>query len=320
LPTLAKTTRNGHEQPARYAEFRVITRTFFPGCAVLTMVLAGAFAGATPTNATQAGAARADATPADTAALWQSLVASGVRAASARDFAGSEELLLKALRVAGTFPPGDPRTGTTSNTLGLVYKEEKKYSEAEKTFGQALGILQKAYGPDSLDVGNVNFNIASVLLSEGRYEESLPYIEKSRTVYDRILGPESLKSASTLCMVGVAYRNLKKFDEAEAPLKQCADMREASGGMQNADLADALYNLALVYEHQGKYALADPRLKLAEKIRELTYGVTSPEFAEALEAHAALLKLMGRDQEAKRDEAMAAAVRGGGRSQGNKAK
>ncbi len=275
------------------------------------MVLATALGGTAQTKATQA-----PKTVVEPTALWQSLVAGGIQAAGAKDFASSEELLLNALKVTATFPSGDPRTGTTFNTLGLVYREEKKYAESEKAFTQAMGILQKAYGPDSLDVGNVNFNIASVLMVEGHYEEALPHIEKSRIVYDKILGPESLKSASTLCMVGEAYRNLKKFNEAEAPLKRCADMREASGGVENADLADALYNLALVYEHQGKYALADPRLKLAEKIRELTFGVTSPEFAEVLEAHAALLKLMGRDQEAQRDEAMAMAVR----NHGSKAK
>ena len=246
---------------------------------------------------------------ADSEADWQKLVLSGIQAAGAGNFANSEASLLKATQLAEHFPPGDPRTGTTLNTLGLVYKEEKKYGDAEKTFQQALGILEKAYGPTSLDVGNVSFNIAAVLLADGHFDTAVPYIERSRAVYEKILGADSLKTASTYCMIGEAYRNLKRFSEAEGPLKQCADMREESGGVDNPDLADALYNLALVFEHQGKYALADPRLKMAEKIRELKFGVTSPEFAEALEAHAALLRLMNRDAEAARDEAMLAAIR-----------
>ena len=86
-------------------------------------------------------------------------------------------------------------------------------------------------------------------------------------------------------------------------------MREASGGMQNPELASALYNLAKVYIQQGRFALAEPELKLAAKIRELKLGVTSPEFAEALEAHASLLKSLGREPEAKREEIMAEAIR-----------
>jgi len=46
-----------------------------------------------------------------------------------------------------------------------------------------------------------------------------------------------------------------------------------------------------------------------EKIRENTAGVTSAQFADALEAHAALLRMMGRGQDAEKDESMAGAVR-----------
>jgi hypothetical protein len=55
--------------------------------------------------------------------------------------------------------------------------------------------------------------------------------------------------------------------------------------------------------------LAEPRLRLAAKIRELALGVTSPQFAEALEAHSAILKAMGRNDEAKKEDALVASVR-----------
>ncbi len=67
----------------------------------------------------------------------------GIKAANAKDFKSSEEALLKALQLAGSFPAGDPRIGTIWNTLGLVYKEEKKYSEAQKAFEKALGVMEK---------------------------------------------------------------------------------------------------------------------------------------------------------------------------------
>ena len=284
-------------------------RTFPWRFIVLALVLSTAQA-QPPVAAPAAAQGKPQPQVVDSGVLWQSLVMGGLKAAGVKDYKSSEELLLKASQLAGQFPAGDPRSGTTLNTLGLVYREEKKNADAEKAFDKALALLERAYGPDSLDVGNVNYNIASMMMADGRYENALSYIQKSRIVYEKILGAQSLKSASTLCMIGVAYRNLKRFGEAEAPLKQCADMREASGGVDNPELAEALFNLALVYQHQGKYALADPRLKLAAKIRELTLGVTSPEFAEALEAHAALLRLMGRDADAGHDEALATAIRG----------
>lgn len=240
---------------------------------------------------------------------WRNSFAAAVRSIALKDPQKTEQLFQQAMQATSKFPAGDPKTGMTLNTLGLYYKEERKFGEAGKAFQQALGIFEKAYGPDSVDVGNVSFNIASVLTSQGQYDGALPYLNRSHAVYAKLFGEESLKAVSVLCQEGVAYRTLKKYDQAEQPLKECANMRESSGGVENADLAEALYNLALVYIHQGKFALADPRLKMAEKIRELTLGVMSTEFAEVLEAHGALLRQMGRDKEAERDETLAAAIR-----------
>jgi tetratricopeptide (TPR) repeat protein len=245
----------------------------------------------------------------DPDAVWKGMFAAAVRASGARDFAAAEDILTKAVTETQRFPPGDARQGLTLNTLGLVYKEEKKYAEAEKAFRKAIDILEKAYGPETIDFGNVNFNLAGVLIAEGHWESALPLIQASQTIYRKILGDDSLKVASTLCMTGEVYLNLKKYYLAEEPLKHCADSREASGGMQNAEFADALSQLGLVYVAEGKYALADPVFKLVEKIREVTAGITSIEFAEALETHAALLRTMGRVQDADRDATMAAAVR-----------
>lgn len=240
---------------------------------------------------------------------WRDTIAAAVVAARDHNLAKAEQLFQQAGQIAEHFGAGDARNGTTQNSLGLVYKEEKKWAEAEKSFTRAYAILEKAYGGDSLDVGNVSYNIASVMLAQGHYDAAVPYIQKCRVIYEKVLGKTSLKTASVLCMSGQVYLGQKKYADAESALKECADLRESTGGVDNPNLAEALYNLGLVYEREGKFALADTRLKLAEKIREVTFGVTSPEFAEALEAHAALLKQMGRDKDAAHDEAMAAAIR-----------
>jgi tetratricopeptide (TPR) repeat protein len=248
-------------------------------------------------------------TSGDPGAAWNALVTNGLNAITVKDYPKAEEQLLKAIQVTGEFPAGDRRTGTTWNTLGLVYREEKKYPDAQRVFVKALVIFELAGGADSLDVGNVEFNIASVLMAEGRYDNAMPYIQKSQPIYLKILGPQSLKVASVLCMAGEVYRYEKKFQAAEAPLKQCADSREAAEGIESADFGDALYSLGLVYAQEGRYALADSTLRLTAKIRELRLGVTSPEFADALEARAGVLKSMNREPEAAREDAMAAAIR-----------
>jgi tetratricopeptide (TPR) repeat protein len=245
----------------------------------------------------------------DSDEAWKNLVMQALYSAGANDLAKSEQLFQRALREAERFGPSDPRTGTTLNSLGLVYKGQKRYGEAEATFLKSLAVLEKAYGFDSIDVANVNFNVASVMAEEGKQVASMPHLEKCLATYRRQLGGQSLKSASVLCMIGDAYRAGRSWAQAEGPLKQCAEIREANGGMVNGELADALFSLAQVLEKEGKYALADPRYRLAEKIREKTQGIMSPGFADVLEAHAALLRAMGREADANKDAALAGAVR-----------
>src|SRR4051812_11047031 len=84
---------------------------------------------------------------------WKDLVMSGLYAAGEKDNVKAEQQLLKALKEAEHFGAGDVRVGTTLNSLGLVYRAQKKLAEAESAFRRSLTILDNTYGPDSIDVG-----------------------------------------------------------------------------------------------------------------------------------------------------------------------
>jgi tetratricopeptide (TPR) repeat protein len=239
---------------------------------------------------------------------WKALVLQALDAAGKNDYAKAEQSFLKALREAEAFGPQDSRVGTTLNSLGLVYRAEHKYSEAEGAYRRGLAIIEHTY-PNSIDVANVNFNIATIMFDEGHEAGALPTIERALSIYEKLLGPASLKTAATLCLQGDAYRLTRRYAEAEGPLRRCAEIREKDSGLSNAELADAIQSLARVFAAEGKASAAEARYKLVEKIRETTAGITSPLLAEAMEEHAAILKSMARDQEAEKLTAMAAVIR-----------
>jgi tetratricopeptide (TPR) repeat protein len=255
-----------------------------------------------------APAARAqDAPEAETA--WRIFVMEALRAAGAQDYLKAEQALLKALKEAAKSGPDDTRVGTTLNDLGLVYRAERKYSEAEGAYRRALEIMEDAYG-DSIDVGNVNFNIASVMFDQGHKVEALPSLRRTLGIYDRLLGSTSPKTADALCMAGESYRLLKRLSESEESLRRCADIRETNGGiLDNPDLADALHSLALTMVGEGKFSAAEPRLRIAERIRERAFGITSVLLAQTMEDHVLVLKELGRDKEALQLAAMSSAIR-----------
>ncbi len=245
----------------------------------------------------------------DAEVAWRIFVMEALRAAGAQDYPKAEQALLKALKEAVKSGPEGTRVGTTLNDLGLVYRAEKKYSEAEGAYRRALDIMEDAYG-DSIDVGNVNFNLAGVMFDQGHKVEALPSLRRTLGIYDRLLGSTSPKTADALCMAGESYRLLKRLPESEESLRRCADIRETNGGIiDNPDLADALHSLALTMASEGKFSAAEPRLRIAERIREKAFGITSVLLAQTMEDHVAVLKELGRDKEAQQLTVMASAIR-----------
>ena len=124
---------------------------------------------------------------------WKNLVMQALGSASANDYPRAEQAFLGALREAERFGPHDTRVGTTFNSLGLVYRAEKKYSEAEGAYRRALVIMEAAYG-DSIDVGNVNFNIASVMFDQGHQVDALPSIRRTLGIYEKAAWPDQFEN------------------------------------------------------------------------------------------------------------------------------
>ena len=132
---------------------------------------------------------------------WKRFVVEGMNAAGEKDYAAAEKAFVKALSEAETFGPQNIRVGSTLNSLGLVYRAEKKYSEAEAAYRRALrhhgsGLWRKPRRR------NVNFNLAGVLFDLGHQVEALPNLRTTLAIYERLLGENSLKTAATLCMEG----------------------------------------------------------------------------------------------------------------------
>jgi tetratricopeptide (TPR) repeat protein len=240
---------------------------------------------------------------------WKTLVAEGQHDSGVKDYTKAEQVFLKAVHEAERFAVDDWRVGVTLESLGQVYTAEKKFGEAESAYRRALGIVGKTNGDDSVEVANVNFDIANLMFDSGHQVDALTRVRKALSSYETSLGGTSVQAAAALCLMGNSLRSMKNFVDAEGPLKRCADIRETDGGIDSTELADALHSLALTYVGEGKYALAEPRFRLAEKIRESKLGLTSPLLALTMEDHAALLRTMGREKEAERLMLLSTAIR-----------
>lgn len=240
---------------------------------------------------------------------WKNLVADGQHASGDHDYAKAEQIFLKALHEAERFAGDDWRVGVTLESLGQVYRAGKKFSDAEKALRRSRDIMAKANGDNSLEVANVNFDLAGLLLDSGRPADAAATARRALSAYESLLGGADTQTGDALCVLGDSLRATKNLPEAETVLKRCLDIRQGDGGLETPRFADALYSLALTYAGEAKYGLAEPRFTLAEKIREKMLGLTSPLLAQTFEDHASVLKSMGREKDASRLLLLSAAIR-----------
>jgi tetratricopeptide (TPR) repeat protein len=240
---------------------------------------------------------------------WRNLYSLAVDAAAVRDYAKADAIFSRALRDAELFGKTDQRVATTVQGLASLQHSEKHLPEAEASARRALSIFIDNPGENSIEFGQSQFTLAGILMDEGKYQPALDAVRTALPLFDSHLGPTDTATADATCLEGDAFRLLKMYASAETPLKHCADLRADSNGVNTAEFGEAANSLAMVYQHVGKYAEADRYFTYAAKIREITLGITSPALADTLEAHASLLHQLGRDQEAKQKERMAAAIR-----------
>ncbi len=74
-------------------------------------------------------------------------------------------------------------------------------------------------------------------------------------------------------------------------------------------MAASLSNLAILYHSEGDYAGAEPLYRRSLAIKEKALGPESPDVAEVLDSYGALLREIGRADEALELETRAQAIR-----------
>lgn len=237
------------------------------------------------------------------------MLANGQHASGAYDYSQAEQIFQKALHEAERFGADDWRVGVTLQSLGQVYRAQKRFSDGEKVLRRSKEIIGKANGDESIEAAGVDLDMAALLLDAGRPADAIATVRQTVATYERLLGGTDTQTGDALCVLGDALRAAKKLSDAETALKRCLDIRQRDGGIDTRQFGDALYSLAMTYAGEARYSLAEPRFTLAEKIQEKTLGLTSPALAQTFEDHASVLKSMGRDKEAARLLVLSNAIR-----------
>lgn len=240
---------------------------------------------------------------------WQNSYNEAMKSAALKEYVVAEAMYAKALHNAEIFGKDDQRVATTVQSRALMFRKEKKLPEAEDDARRALAIFAVNPGEKSLEFGQTHLILAGILMDEAKYQDAMSSLRVALPLLEQNLGPGDSTVVDGTCMLGTAYVQLKRYASAETPLRRCADLRVEDGGVGTAEFGEAANGLAIVFQHLGNLTEADRYFNYAEKIREQSLGISSPQLADTLEAHAALLRQLNREADAKLKERMAASIR-----------
>ena len=219
--------------------------------------------------------------------------------------AGFKERAEEPLRQALSLLQGtkkDPRTPVILIDLGNALRKSNPL-EAEKSYREAGGIWE---GEGALGQATTAWVNLGILCSEqGRLDESLEWYEKARRVRQPDPTTPRARLGSLANNIANLYRRMKNFERA---LEEAEDAMVLLEG--DPVLADAYGTKGLILEDQGldEASIEWFRKSRAERARQASPNVS--QLSEVLASEAAVLRRLGRVQEAGQLERQLAQIRG----------
>lgn len=176
-------------------------------------------------------------------------------------------------------------------TLGLVYYNNGKSSQAEEQLLMALSIRTKLL-PEDHELMAASYNDLGLIYSSIDQDKALGYYEKALTIYTALHGKSHSKIAINYTNTGVLYQNLELYGDAINNLETALSIWN---GLPQASSRRAfvLYQLGYTYQRMKNSKTAEIYLKQSLTEYRKSYGEKHPDIANVLNVLGNLKKSMG---------------------------
>ncbi len=196
------------------------------------------------------------------------------------------------------------------NDLGGLYKDQKKFDEAEPIFKRAASILQGKTSPRELVLmAMVQHNLCEMYRDQKKLDEAEKAGKEALSIRESVLGAQKPAVADTLRVLASVYVAAGKSAEAEAAYRGALAIRSKSQGWNRPVMVESLVDVAGACAAQDKNEEAERYFKEALRLGQEGLGRNDGLRADACEKYAKLLRKLKRDDEAVKAEEAAKAIR-----------
>lgn len=162
-------------------------------------------------------------------------------------FAAAESSFNRILRSdSATLGATHPEFATTLSNLGILYTDEKKFTESERVLRQAIEILRNSQDTVSLSFAKKLNNLARNFQQANQPEPAIPMLQQALMIFKTQLGKKSPEYATALFNLGTAML----ATDAKAGygyLKEAAGLRLKVLGKKHPLYAEVLEKLAIYH-------------------------------------------------------------------------
>jgi tetratricopeptide (TPR) repeat protein len=196
----------------------------------------------------------------------------------------AEVLLQEALPIERELYPEDIQTARTLEALSNLMTRRGQGREALPPAEEALRIVLRSAGEDSVDTALAYTGVAEAHRLNGSPERALPLYRKALALYEKALGPEHPRVAGVLSQEGLILMQDGKLSLAEQSMVRALQILRKTCPDCVVELSIVQSNLGLLRLKQKRYREADEALTSAVELREKFASKPGPELADALQS------------------------------------
>jgi len=191
----------------------------------------------------------------------------------------------------------DP-TSRLMNQLGLLFKQQIRFSDAENLYRRAIANDEKNFGAEHPNVAIRLNNLAALLHVTNRLSEAEPMMRRALAIDEKSFGTEHPKFANRLNNLAQLLQDTNRLSEAEPMMARVVSIFEKALGPDHPQVAVALNNLAQLLKATNRLSDAEPLMHRALAIDEKSFGPEHPNVGRDLNNLAQLLQDTNRLSEA----------------------
>ena len=111
------------------------------------------------------------------------------------------------------FGENDDTVAYTTNSLADLFKELKRFDEAERYYIRALSIYRRIYSGDHIHTANVLNNLGDIYKLQRKYDNAEKYYKQALDMTIQLFGEHDACVAHTINSLVDLFRELKRFGE-----------------------------------------------------------------------------------------------------------